>query len=89
MTPKKSASPMYTENFRVPPPPPGISIYFGRNDTGPSRLTQKIGRNDSPTKADTTYLITLVETTQAKTTQAETTQGRNDPDSVSHMDFIS
>ena len=32
-----------------------ISINFGRNDSGPNRLTQKIGRNDPPTKAETTH----------------------------------
>ena len=28
---------------------------FGRNDSGPNRLTQKIGRNDPPTKAEMTH----------------------------------
>ena len=32
-----------------------ISINFSRNDSGPNRITQKIGRNDPPTKAETTH----------------------------------
>ena len=32
-----------------------VSIDFGRNDPGPERLTSKMGRNDPPTKAETTH----------------------------------
>ena len=32
-----------------------VSIDFGRNDPGPKRLIPKIGRNDPPTKAETTH----------------------------------
>ena len=32
-----------------------VSIDFGRNDPGLKGLTPKIGRNDPPTKAETTH----------------------------------
>ena len=53
---------------------------FGQNNQRPKWLTLKIGRNDPPTKSETTHPLNLDETTQDKSTQDQ-----NDPHSaVSH-----
>ena len=39
---------------------------FGQNDQRPKYLTLKIGRNDQPTKSETTHPLNLDETTQDK-----------------------
>ena len=50
---------------------------FGQNNQRPKWLALKIGRNDPPTKSETTHPLTLDETTQDKSTQDQ-----NDPHSA-------
>ena len=51
-----------------------VCIDFGRNDPGPKRLTSKIGRNDPPTKAETTHPKNWPKRPRPKR------PGRNDPE---------